>query len=251
MKNISLDQIFRESLSHYETLYGRGFQARISLLSGIKSTQINDFLKCRRGLPEEKRRALLHSVNEMFEDVSFSYDDFLSLGQHLLNGGTEKEWKTSRNEKTNSSQTTANISELSEAHELPPARKIPVISWVQAGDFCGIEEIDISGVEQWVNCYRKVSDNSFALVVRGNSMEPEFREGENIVIDPAVPAETGKFVVAKIEDCGTDGEATFKQFVKDGGQVFLRPLNNAYPIIDMTGKKFTVCGCVVQKSKDY
>ena len=65
-------------------------------------------------------------------------------------------------------------------------------------------------------------------------------------------AETGKYVVAKIEsDNGSNGEAIFKQFIRDGNHVFLKPLNGAYPLMDMTGKNFKIIDCVVQKTKKY
>ncbi len=78
-------------------------------------------------------------------------------------------------------------------------------------------------------------------------MEPEFWAGEIVIVDPDREAETGAFVVAKINH----DEATFKQLIKDGGRVFLRPLNNTYPMIDVTGRDLRIVGRVMEKLKKY
>ncbi len=41
------------------------------------------------------------------------------------------------------------------------------------------------------------------------------------------------------------------QFIRDGDQIYLKPLNEKYPLINMTGKDFKIVGCVVQKVKEY
>ena len=88
-----------------------------------------------------------------------------------------------------------------------------------------------------------------ALSVAGDSMSPEFQPGDIIVMDPDILPATGKFVVVKIENGNgsENGEATFKQFVRDGNKIFLKPLNERYLLMDMTGKAFRRVGCVVQK----
>lgn len=50
-------------------------------------------------------------------------------------------------------------------------RRVPVISWVQAGQFteCRAAEV-FSEVDKWVDTSLKIGDNSFALEVKGDSM---------------------------------------------------------------------------------
>ncbi len=57
-------------------------------------------------------------------------------------------------------------------------------------------------------------------------MEPEFKEGMILVIEPEMEPNPGDFVVAK----NGEDETTFKQLVKDGGDWYLKPLNERYPI---------------------
>jgi SOS-response transcriptional repressor LexA len=127
-------------------------------------------------------------------------------------------------------------------------RCVPLISFVQAGDWAeAVEEFSPEEAEEFLPVTSTVGPRTFGLRVVGNSMEPEFREGEIVIVDPDREAETGAYVVAKINH----DEATFKQLIKDGGSVFLRPLNSAYPIMDVTGRDLRIVGRVVEKVKRY
>lgn len=59
-------------------------------------------------------------------------------------------------------------------------------------------------------------------------MEPEFLVGDIVTVDPGREAINGSYVIAKNEE-----EATFKQLVIDGNNVYLKPLNTRYPIKDL------------------
>ena len=83
---------------------------------------------------------------------------------------------------------------------------------------------------------------SFALLVLGDSMAPEFVEGEVIIVEPDGLASDGSFVVAHL-----DGEWTMRQLVAEAGGWKLRALNPAYAetcIADLS----SVRGVVIQKS---
>jgi len=84
---------------------------------------------------------------------------------------------------------------------------------------------------------------SFALMVLGDSMEPEFVEGDIIVIEPEGLAVDGAYVMAWLDD-----EWIFRRLTKDAEGWKLQPLNPKYPtarIPDLSGIK----GVVIQKSK--
>jgi len=84
---------------------------------------------------------------------------------------------------------------------------------------------------------------AFALMVLGDSMAPEFVEGEVIVVEPEGLAADGSFVVAQV-----DGEWTLRQLVRGEGGWRLCALNPAYPesaIADLS----PVRGVVIQKSR--
>jgi SOS-response transcriptional repressor LexA len=126
---------------------------------------------------------------------------------------------------------------------------VPLISWVQAGAWCGI--IDNGhpgdGGVKPIPTTKNVGPNAFALRVHGDSMEPVFVEGSIIVVDPDQRAENGSYVVVRLEGEET---ATFKQLVQDGGRQYLKPLNPRYDIIRIDGDA-TICGVVRQMVMDF
>lgn len=84
---------------------------------------------------------------------------------------------------------------------------------------------------------------SFALMVLGDSMEPEFAEGEIIIIEPAGLATHGSYVLARL-----DGEWIFRQLQQTDAGWRLAALNPVYParaIADLAPVK----GVIIQKSK--
>lgn len=115
---------------------------------------------------------------------------------------------------------------------LQPTRSFsyPEISWVQAGS--AMEAVELSNV---ASCPRHTSDvwagdNGFWLRVVGSSMTnssgSSFPEGFLILVAPDIEPRHGQYVVAKMID---SNEATFKQLVRDAGEMFLKPLNPSYP----------------------
>ncbi len=87
------------------------------------------------------------------------------------------------------------------------------------------------------------SAEPFALMVLGDSMEPEFVEGEVILIEPEGLATDGSFVLAQLA-----GEWIFRQLAKDGAGWKLQALNSAYPAADIPDLG-AVKGVIIQKSK--
>ncbi|MGL5177990.1 MAG: LexA family protein, partial [Aeromonas veronii] len=100
------------------------------------------------------------------------------------------------------------------------------------------------------------SDNTFGLVVVGDSMAPDFLEGDVLVIDPNVDPLPGDFVVAKN---GQD-EATFKRyrpkgFNDQGVEYFeLVPSNENYPKMRSDKQEIRIIGTMMEyrrKRKKY
>lgn len=123
--------------------------------------------------------------------------------------------------------------------------EIPVISWVQAGQWNFAEApIDPREAEDWYACPVKHSTNTYALRVRGDSMTAmhgrSYPDGTIIFVDPErrTPS-NGDRIIAKLEH---SSEVTFKLFAEDAGRVFLRPINSAYPPIL---EPFKVLGTVI------
>ena len=86
------------------------------------------------------------------------------------------------------------------------------------------------------------SSEPFALMVVGDSMAPEFADGEIIIVEPGGRAGDGSFVVAQVA-----GDWTFRQLVRCGGGWQLRALNPAYPATPLDDLA-AVRGVVIQKT---
>ena len=82
----------------------------------------------------------------------------------------------------------------------------------------------------------------FALRVLGDSMEPEFKDGCIVIIDPSGVAEHGAFVIAE-----TDNGPVFRQLIADGKQWLLKPLNPGYRA-DLIPNRQSIIGVVVQRA---
>lgn len=110
----------------------------------------------------------------------------------------------------------------------PPLSIVPLISWVQAGSWTTIADYphELQNVETSYRARR----HTFAVKVRGDSMQPKFPDGCIIIVEPDEEATHGKYVVVRQNG---DSEATFKQLIADGGTLFLRPVNDRYPIMPM------------------
>jgi SOS-response transcriptional repressor LexA len=83
----------------------------------------------------------------------------------------------------------------------------------------------------------------FALMVLGDSMAPEFVEGDIIIIEPEGLAQDGSFVLARV-----DGEYLFRQLVGRDGDWRLAAVNPRYPAVEISDLT-SVKGVVIQKQK--
>jgi SOS-response transcriptional repressor LexA len=81
----------------------------------------------------------------------------------------------------------------------------------------------------------------FALMVLGDSMEPEFTEGEVIVIDPEGLAKDGSFVIAWHNE-----EYIFRQLRIIDDNWHIAALNPAYPMQQLSGPD-AIKGVIIQK----
>lgn len=127
-------------------------------------------------------------------------------------------------------------------------KMIPLISWVQAGLFCGSPDLFHPGdCEEQIPCPKKVGPHTYALRVKGDSMVSDnpggksYPEGTIIYVDPDREVTNGCKVVVRIHDAE---ESTFKKFSEDAGRRYLRPLNKAFPTIPMDDSMH-ICGVVV------
>jgi SOS-response transcriptional repressor LexA len=115
---------------------------------------------------------------------------------------------------------------------LPLARRaggIPVINRVAAGYPAEFTDLDYpaSVADEYITCPDVSDPQAFAARVVGDSMEPEYHEGDIVVFSPMLDTPVGSDCFVRLE---RDNETTFKRvyFEEDGRTIRLQPLNNAY-----------------------
>lgn len=132
-------------------------------------------------------------------------------------------------------------------------RRIPLINYVQAGELTEIGSSFSGGALEYLLTDLTLSEHAFALEIAGNSMEPDFRPGDRIIVDQEVYPRPGDFVVAR----NGGFEATFKKYrprgINERGQeVFeLAPLNTDYPTLYSDREELSIIGTMVEHRKYY
>jgi SOS-response transcriptional repressor LexA len=132
------------------------------------------------------------------------------------------------------------------------ARRVPVITSIQAGMWAEIvDNFQPGDAGDWLLTDIDLSDSAFALDIRGNSMEPEFKDGDRVIIDPEIAPQPGDFVAAK----NGEQEATFKKYRPrgmdaKGNMIFeLVPLNDDYPTLRSDVQPIRIVGTMVEHRK--
>lgn len=133
-----------------------------------------------------------------------------------------------------------------EKYKFSGVKLVPVISYVQAGSF---KEAIQDAQDNFVASYTEnLSENAFALEVQGESMTPEFKPGDKIIVDPDVEPKPGDYVIAQ----NGEHEATFKKYRprgydSEGNVIFeLTPLNPDYPILNSAEQPIRIIGTVIE-----
>lgn len=149
---------------------------------------------------------------------------------------------------------TTAVNEIREPNVTPlvSRARVPLISWVQAGELSEVLDTIYPGeVERWVDVQTVTpTRHTFALVVTGDSMENkqgwsqfDFKPGTVLIVDPERACGPNDFVIAK--DVDTQ-QANFKQLVYDGGRWYLRPINSQYPTVEIDDPNLRVIGKVIE-----
>ncbi|TNI88970.1 LexA family protein [Aeromonas sobria] len=131
-----------------------------------------------------------------------------------------------------------------------PGKQIPVLSYVQAGNWREMCEqaSNFDGNVEFVAASSEIGPYGFGLWLRGDSMVPLFKEGDLIIVDPDEGPQPGDYVVAK----NGSGEATFKKYRprgidENGQEVFeLVPLNDDYPTMHSDRQHIQIIGVMVE-----
>ena len=126
-------------------------------------------------------------------------------------------------------------------HELPEGQDwrpfyVPVVDAIAAGaatETTQAEDYPPGWAESFV-AYRNAPEGSFAVRVSGDSMTPQYRDGDMIVVAPHREARGGETAVVVYEDPTTGVRLSrLKRLRLDSGMVVLESLNPDYPPVEI------------------
>lgn len=147
--------------------------------------------------------------------------------------------------------TTADL--LSEGPPVVPTEsginRIPVLDYIQAAHFSGATPHPLENGREGILTDGDYRNMAFALRIKGNSMNPDFNQGDMVVIDTKEKERPGDFVVAREEGMP---EVTFRQYRaggvnEKGEEIFeLHPLNPIYAPLRSDRHKITIIGVMME-----
>lgn len=113
-----------------------------------------------------------------------------------------------------------------------PAAEVPLINAVSAGYPREFTDLGYPArvADEYVKCPNIDDPDAFAARVVGDSMMPDYREGDVIVFSPGKPVKNGNDCFVRLE---RDAETTFKRVYFEKSEsgdelIRLQPINNAY-----------------------
>lgn len=180
-------------MSYYPDL---GTQPKLEAKSGVGQTTIGRILR-------NETEAKIDTVLELAKAFRLGVGDLLDSGliERLTAG--------------------SNISGTNGA-----AGRVPLISWVTAGMMCeAIDNFSPGDADDWLESPFPHGKHTYCLKIRGDSMWPDYKDGEIIQIDPEVAARHGDDVIARTPD----GKASFKRLQEDNDGQYLLALNPDFP----------------------
>lgn len=205
---------------------------------------INDYA---HGNAAEFSRLVNRERSQIGQYLSSTYNDGRSIGERVARQ-IEKSLKINIGYLDNNLADNANVvpATISERH-------IPLLDYVQAGDFVDSDQNFTMEDVEYLLTDLNLSERAFALQIKGDSMLPEFKEGDRIIVDCEISPKPGDFVVAK----NNEQKATFKkyrllQIDSSGQEVFeLPPLNEDFPSMRSDEHHIQIIGTMVEHRKYY
>jgi len=120
------------------------------------------------------------------------------------------------------------VAQMGEDNSSVLAQRIPVIRYTQAGDKGYFNDAGYPTGSGWDEVlFPQIGDlHAFALEIRGDSMEPIYRDGDTIIVSPGADIRRGDRVVVRTRD----GEIMAKELTRQRAlKVELVSLNEELP----------------------
>ena len=203
-------------------------QEKLEELTGIARTNISAY-------ENGKSRPSLETLKKFAKglEVSLGYllgESAYEFGKQFYEKNVENRTQKSKNDDT--------LIQI-------PLSKVPlIVGSVTAGAF----NVDISSWDgEWVYVDH-ATKNMLEWKIKGRSMEPDYLDGDIVIIDKSMPWKDGNDVIAR----RNGDEVTIKRVtVLPENRIELRPLNPKYPTLMFTeGEEIELVGVVVKLVRD-
>ena len=128
-------------------------------------------------------------------------------------------------------------------HKAPKTTRItvPLLTWEEA---CNWQKLRSSyKATSFSFAEVAVSEAAFALQVRDSSLEPKFSSGTIFIVDPKLTPRNRSFVIISFPK---QPIASFKQYLIDGGNIYLKSVNPDFDLIKVGNSSIKVIGIVVE-----
>lgn len=122
--------------------------------------------------------------------------------------------------------------------------QVPLLTWEQAAEWPQQKNIQHP---QMIATELAVGLNAFALTVKDTTMSPRFNEGMLLIVDPDQTVEDRDFAILLLDH---QTHVVFKQILKDGADIYLKPLNPDFKttLLSPTSR---IIGPVIQARTDF
>ena len=115
-------------------------------------------------------------------------------------------------------------------------RQVPIVAWARAG--AAHDYADLANqIEETVETDNR-DPNAFALIIEGESMEPDFRAGDLVIVSPNSEPRNGDFVVARQKEGHGVSFKRFRRTGREGQNITLESLNPIYKTIEYPAAAF-------------
>lgn len=232
-----IEEIRRQNLIWLIEQDYQGVDANLARALGIQASQISRIFSSNSA----HRRNIGRNLAQKIERITGKPDGWMDLVHEFV----DYEAGTQRTRHAPAEKRPPLLPRSNVATVPPIKRVVPLIGWNEAGRWPEIKDGQ-QALEKYL-CPVECSEHTYVLRVTGISMEPRFRDGELIFIDPAVPPEHGKFVIVRLE---ADQEPVFRQLIIEGGRRYLKALNEDWPErVTEPGESAVYCGVVIFKGE--
>lgn len=172
-------------------------QTALAKRSGVTQSTIGRILRCEVDPQSDNLERLANAFG-----ISYSALAALAEGGELVDGSVE----------------------TLQQSRIP--RRVPLLTFAQVGRLADSTRLDqLSDATDWIEFPKKRHGvRTIAMRVAGESMEPTYRNGDIVYVDPDVAPVHGKDVVVRLGN-----EMILKRLVVEGERRFLKPLNKDWP----------------------